>query len=57
MKVRGVRDADLMRAADLMQRARFGFDIKPGNMPDTLKYDSTTANILGIKVMANTERL
>lgn len=57
MEVRGVRDADLMRAADLVQRARFGFGIKPGDMPDTLKYDSATANIPGIKVMANMERL
>lgn len=57
MEARGVRDADLMRAADLVQRARFGFGIKPGDMLDTLKYDSATANILVIKVMANTEHL
>ena len=57
MEVRGMRDADLMRAADLVQRARFGFGIKPGDMLDTLKYDSATANILGIKGLANMERL
>lgn len=57
MEARGIADRDLLQAADLVQRARFGFGIKPTEMLDSMKYDSATTNILGIRGMANTEKL
>ena len=57
MEARGIADRDLMQAADLVQRARFGFGMKPTDMLDSMKYDAATANILGIKGLGNTEKL
>ncbi len=57
MEARGIEDKDLMKAADLSQRARFGFGMKPADMLDSMKYDAATANILGIKGLDNTEKL
>lgn len=57
MEARGIADRDLMHAADLVQRARFGFGMKPTDMLDSMKYDAATANILGIKGLGNTEKL
>lgn len=57
MEARGIADRDLMHAADLVQRARFGFGMKPADMLDSMKYDAATANILGIKGLDNTEKL
>lgn len=57
MEARGIADSDLLKAADVVQRARFGFGIKPGEMLDSMKYDAATANVLNIKGLANTEKL
>ena len=57
MEARGIDDKDLLKAADLAQRARFGFGMKPAEMLDSMKYDAATANILGIKGLENTEKL
>lgn len=57
MEARGIADRDLLQAADLVQRARFGFGMKPTEMLDSMKYDAATANILGIKGLGNTEKL
>ena len=57
MEARGIADRDLLQAADLVQRARFGFGMKPTEMLDSMKYDAATTNILGIKGLGNTEKL
>lgn len=57
MEARGIGDADLSKAADQVQRARFGFGIKPGDMFDSMKYDAPIANVLGLRGLAQNEKL
>lgn len=57
MEARGIADKDIGTAADQVQRAKFAFGMKPGDMLDAMKYDAPTANILGLKGLGNAEKL
>ena len=53
VEARGLRDEELGAAADIVQRARFAFGMKPEDMKDTMKYDAAMMSSLGIRGQDN----
>lgn len=47
-EVHGLQDKDLPAGADLMQRARFGFGLKPDQIYEAMAYAGTDMNIKGL---------
>lgn len=47
-EVHGLQDRDLPAGADLMQRARFGFGLKPDQIYEAMSYSGTDINIKGL---------
>ncbi len=50
----GLKDDELVPMADLVQRAFFGFGIKPQDYLETAKYAASTYNTMGITGLAKT---
>jgi TP901 family phage tail tape measure protein len=55
MEARGIQDAELGAAADLVQKARYAFGMKPQDMMESMKYDAPIANVLNIKGLDKTK--
>lgn len=53
VEARGLKDSELGAAADIVQRARFAFGMKPEDMKDTMKYDAPMMAALGIRGKEN----
>lgn len=57
VEARGLKESEFAQAADLTQRAYFGFGLKREDMFDSMKYNATTTSILGLKGLQQYEKL
>ena len=57
VEARGLKESEFAQAADLTQRAYFGFGLKKDDMFDSMKYNATTTSILGLKGLQQYEKL
>ncbi|AXF86639.1 hypothetical protein DTO96_102394 [Ephemeroptericola cinctiostellae] len=57
MEARGINDKELGAAADLVQRARYAFGMKPQDMMDSMRYDAPIANVLNIAGLDKTKEM
>ena len=55
IEARGLKESEFAKAADITQRAYFGFGMKKEDMFDSMKYNAPTMNPLGIKGLKNYE--
>lgn len=53
VEARGLKDSELGEAANIVQKARFAYGMKPEDMKDTMKYDAPMMNSLGISGLEN----
>lgn len=53
VEARGLADSELGEAADIVQRARFAFGMKPEAMMGTMKYDAAMMSAYGIRGKEN----
>lgn len=57
VEARGLTENEFAKAADLTQRAYFGFGLKKDDMFESMKYNATASNLLGLKGLGNYEKL
>ena len=56
VEARGLKDDELVKATDTVQRARFAFGMKPEDMKDTMKYDAAMMNAMGLGGLENLKK-
>ena len=56
VEARGLKDDELVKATDTVQRARFAFGMKPEDMKDTMKYDAAMMNAMGLGGLDNLKK-
>ena len=57
IEARGLNESEFAKAADITQRAYFGFGMNKEDMFESMKYNAPTMNMLNLKGLGNYEKM